>query len=133
MKLRLSGLRRWSSPEQVRREWKRRLRSDEYTQGRTALKRVVHPKGATHCCLGVLCEIAVEAGVIKPGIVGWDGERVSFGSETAQGGWYGAPPSEVKDWAGLTNDQVGELMTANDVKWLGFSAIADLIEDMPIV
>jgi hypothetical protein len=47
--------------QEIMREWVRRLRSGDYEQGQGFLS-----KDDTHCCLGVLCEIAVERGVIPP-------------------------------------------------------------------
>lgn len=43
----------------IKAEWVRRLRSGDYRQGRRHLR-----QGNSYCCLGVLAEMAVEAGVV---------------------------------------------------------------------
>ncbi len=44
--------------QEIKQEWLRRLKSGEYKQGEDYLH-----KGDKHCCLGVLADMAVEAGV----------------------------------------------------------------------
>ena len=51
--------------------WVAALRSDRFNQGKGCLKEwdgASKPENQSfrHCCLGVLCELAVEAGVIEP-------------------------------------------------------------------
>ena len=80
--------------EDVRDAWADALESGRYRQGRGLLRSV---KGE-YCCLGVLCELAVEAGVIPPGIEdpSTDTQNVTYFSGTA----IDLPP-EVLEWAGL--------------------------------
>lgn len=47
----------------IRRQWAEALESGRFRQTGGALK---NERG--HCCLGVLCELAVEAGVIPPAV-----------------------------------------------------------------
>ena len=42
---------------EIKKQWVQALRSGEYKQGRGQLK-----QGATFCCLGVLCDLAVQSG-----------------------------------------------------------------------
>lgn len=53
---------------EIKAEWVKRLRSGEYAQGEQVLKRTKKPEEGppvvTYCCLGVLCVMAVEAGIV---------------------------------------------------------------------
>lgn len=46
--------------QDIKAQWVAALRSGEYKQGK---QRLHHAEGDTFCCLGVLCEVAVKAGV----------------------------------------------------------------------
>jgi hypothetical protein len=78
---------------EIRTQWTAALRSGEYQQGRGQLRR-----GAECCCLGVLCELAVKAGIIPEG-----DSATSFLGDVE----YGAEandlhlPAEVMEWAGI--------------------------------
>jgi hypothetical protein len=112
---------------EVRDEWVRRLRSGEYTQGLLTLYRSSLNE---YCCLGVLCEVAREAGVVERSV---DGYRVD-----ALGAWYnGVLPPAVAEWAGL--DDVDPVIRGvplvyyndghGDVRRHDFTEIARLIEE----
>lgn len=80
---------------EIKAQWTAALRSGEYEQGCGLLRR-----GSEYCCLGVLCDLAVKAGIIpKP-------ERRSALGDTR----YGAEandlhlPAEVMAWAGVGQD-----------------------------
>jgi hypothetical protein len=51
-----------ATPEEIRREWVRRLREPDRKQGKRVLHRIATDE---QCCLGVLCEVAFEAGVVE--------------------------------------------------------------------
>lgn len=74
----------------VKKRWLKALRSGEYQQGTGALR----TREDAFCCLGVLCELAVEEGVVevRQGIHEYQYGR---GLSTAY------PPNEVLEWAGL--------------------------------
>jgi hypothetical protein len=82
------------------------------------------------CCLGVLCELAVEAGVLERADVPDSVDTVfEYGEAAAQD----LLPDEVLYWAGLTsmaNPTLGEFSAAgwND-NGSTFAEIADLIEE----
>jgi hypothetical protein len=117
-----------------KRAWVEALRSDAYRQGKGYLKTVTPDRGAEFCCLGVLCDLAVKAGVI-PEPVTVDGvDGYAFGDAIA------ALPARVKEWAGLShvNPPVDvprrtsladrtSLASLND-NGSSFAKIADLIE-----
>jgi hypothetical protein len=119
----------------VKALWLNGLRSGKYKQGQAALRRDNSVCGDRYCCLGVLCELAVEAGVIKPAQPspnggGQDGVY-RYGSEGARS----FLPIEVVHWAGLnSNPEVHAsggptaLASLND-QHMTFENIAKLIED----
>lgn len=141
--------------------WVRRLRSGDYPQGRGRLRRDLRlPNGkptqsSGYCCLGVLCEMAVEAGAI--GKIEFRPKEFAGGlEETAT--YYDAmgdlPSEGVWVWAGLPGSQAGgnvyldaphdlrtlpqmgdapplrtlSLAYLNDTLRLTFDQIADLID-----
>lgn len=137
---------------EIAKKWVKALRSGKYKQGRGLLA-VVDPtsKEVTgYCCLGVLCELAVKAGVIKPGTLresmfAWSPEsKITYGKEEEA---YGLPEEVIK-WAGIGSHQMlpfnqrGErvengcisLANLNDgvkgysLKKHSFDEIADVIE-----
>jgi hypothetical protein len=131
---------------EVRDEWVRRLRSGDYDQGTGGLRRLVD--GATadgparYCCLGVLCEVARERGLVAL-------EGTSTYRSVAlphEGGYGGVLPPTVARWAGLYDHDEGtdggvdpvvlglSLSRWNDVGSTGggpatFAQLADLIEE----
>lgn len=119
--------------EAIRTEWAEALRSGLYSQGKSALR----SSEDKFCCLGVLCEIAVEYGVIAPPIR----SNNSFDYSYAEGYQSWLPP-EVTKWAGLESDEGAfgrdilvkvddrsypSLAQANDYG-VTFDKIADIIE-----
>lgn len=143
----------YATPEQVeaRKELVRRLRSGEIKQTKGKLG---DPNGS-RCCLGVACDIGVEAGVIEaptltqsrvpsdynnPDGEGHTEESLMYGVTT------GSMPREVANYFGF-NDRVGvygdrvrrvvgrliqkSLTYSNDTEGLTFSQIADIIEAEP--
>lgn len=116
----------------VKRQWVQALRSGKYLQGRN---RLCQPgkTGLLFCCLGVLCEIAVQNGIINPPI------RKESGEVRYDGDMFDLPRS-VKFWAGMNNvdvkidgwfsgskDRPHTLGSINDAG-IGFERIAELIE-----
>jgi hypothetical protein len=89
--------------QDIKERWVAALRSGEYKQAEGYLSAITrHDDGSLkevvgHCCLGVLCEIAVADGII--------GKRVYAGSDSCMiygsGSETGALPPQVQQWAGL--------------------------------
>jgi hypothetical protein len=119
--------------------WLQALRSGDYQQGRSYLR-----TGDGFCCLGVLCDLAVKAGVTS-----WDAPRGPRPEEwvrtnapdSIQGieGHIGLLPPTVQKWAGLEgtdsprvfpNGSHGPvaLSRLNDELRYDFTRIADLVE-----
>lgn len=118
------------NPE-IKAAWVKALRSGAYDQGMGSLK-AGHPGSAAFCCLGVLCELAADAGVIPKGLRKEDepNNRVYYfvGEDEFL-------PSEVMQWANLDsnngsfNDGFGDtcLTDLND-NGKSFSALAEIID-----
>jgi hypothetical protein len=106
---------------EIKQQWIDALRSGEYRQGKYALRR-----GESYCCLGVLSELAVKAGVIdqaKPDIIGWIYDQK----------WHSLPKA-VSKWADIsassaTGTTCGILINMNDGGDRSFEEIADWIEE----
>ena len=116
------------NPE-IKAQWVAALRSGEYKQGNEYLHR-----GDTFCCLGVLCDLAIEAGApeVKE-------NRHPDGSISTYNGSESYLPSSVVEWAGLScsdpflvfkSGEVNECHPVSDFNDCGatFDEIADLIE-----
>ena len=111
---------------QVREKWTTRLRSGQDEQGTARLHQVTGEK----CCLGVLCEIAFEEGVV-PRVTRED--EIAYGQEVR----FNTLPQEVIEWAGIRSE-IGHLrnpvdgwftlVALNDSAGWDFQRIADVIE-----
>lgn len=125
----------------VRDEWVRRLQSGKYRQGTGYLHRLTEDAGIPlYCCLGVLCEMAAEEGIVNrvdygvSGVVGYVARDQQLDVSAT------APPTAVRRWAGLVNDIIAaqimpgvdaekfSLATLNDRYKLPFGRISTLIE-----
>ncbi len=99
---------------QVKKQWVARTRSGDFKQGYGQLT-----DGIRHCIFGILCEIAVEEGIVVK-------DTKYYGDN------YLSPPKEVWDWAGFDwNQEYSQKLlvysTLNDAG-VPFSIIADKIE-----
>src|SRR5687767_1246645 len=118
----------------IKEQWVTALRSGEYDQGKGQLS-----ASGTYCCLGVLCELAVKAGVTKrfsPADARYPTQLVSYGQgDGYDDGTVSYLPTEVAEWAGLhdTNpvfEAQGMTMWLSNLNDAGssFEEIADDIE-----
>ena len=118
---------------EVKKQWVEALRSGEYKQGQAVLC-----KDDAFCCLGVLCDLAVKAGVIEPPNVQGGGYTIYY-----EGSAH-FPGESVEDWAYQDSYAVAEfsemwyvdyaggeagLSHLNDNVGLSFTELADLIEE----
>jgi hypothetical protein len=109
---------------EVKELWVAALRSGEYKQGVSYLKR----QDGCYCCLGVLCELAVKAGVIQPPQL----TRCTW--TYADKSFY--VPETVQEWAGLSSDfgdpitiqSATETPACHNDNGMAFASIADAIE-----
>lgn len=90
--------------EDIRKQWVEALRSGRFEQGKEQLK----TRDGKFCCLGVLCELAIDQGVIPAPQL--DGEfRVwTYNGQDIE------LPETVKNWAGL-GDNSGRIDGFNTV------------------
>lgn len=109
--------------------WVNALRSGEYQQGYGYLKTVY--QGETRfCCLGVLCDLAIKAGVdVEVEEDSADTYSYTYDGENAR------LPRSVTEWAGVDNNptvntknQSYALTRVNDNLNYSFAKIANLIE-----
>lgn len=116
------------NPE-IKAAWVAALRSGDYKQGGTVLRR-----RDRYCCLGVLCDLAVKAGVIPEPTPSFTMDLVyEYGAEKDPR----FLPRAVCDWAALDgcwiqrNPIVGDYTATqlNDAQRLNFGEIAELIEE----
>jgi hypothetical protein len=114
----------------IKDRWVARLRSGQDEQGQSYLNR-----NGKKCCLGVLCEIAIEDSVVTR-IDDGDG-FMSYLYTDDHGSQFLAStllPPPVKKWAGLGsdngayNDEPDGLVHHNDGLGQSFAEIAEIIE-----
>jgi hypothetical protein len=123
---------------EVKRLFLDALRSGEYEQGRLKLRTFDNK----YCCLGVLTDLAVKAGVVR-----WIESEYGWGIEEAlPNGTSHVNTTDLSDkvmrWAGLevetcrsgniftgTNYQEDNLMHFNDQEDFNFAQIADVVEE----
>lgn len=119
---------------EVKAIWTKALRSAAYEQTGHTLTRIDKETGKlSHCCLGVLCEEAIKAGVVIEVSDMANGIRY-YDSESS------VLPDTVVEWAGLgefeTNPTLGKddngnwlsAAEANDSLGKTFAQIADMID-----
>lgn len=124
--------------QEVMQRWVAALESGQYHQTDGALWRTAEHDGQAsgHCCLGVLCDLAVQDGIIDPPVVTFDRDKgmiATFGeSDTFL-------PEKVMEWAGLDEnnpwvdfdrwgqEQTDNLAMLNDEASASFDEIADII------
>lgn len=111
----------------IRKAWTRALRSGKYKQGHGVLH-----KGDQYCCLGVLCELAVQAGVTdREAGHGISGDEYTYG-DRPHGRAVAFLPDVVIEWAGLDSHdpwiQDNDGLAALNDDEVPFPEIADLID-----
>lgn len=98
---------------ELKQEWIKALRSGSYTQGKSQLRTT---KG--YCCLGVLCD------VVNPH--GW---RLAGGNAWVFDGNHQICISkELREQAGISNDELSRVMRMNDAENKSFEEIANYLE-----
>lgn len=114
----------------VKQIWTTALRSGKYQQTEGLLKRKENGKWG-HCCLGVLCDEAVKAGVKLNTYecTREDDKTIDMAFDDV----YSVLPIAVQRWAGLPdpNPTIGKEAAShlNDYDRLTFGEIADLIDE----
>lgn len=123
---------------EIKAQWLTDLRSGEFQKGKGYLQGA----DGRFCCLGVLCEQAVKAGVAQKAQTpdgSWEYAGIPREGSMAYGDCsVGTLPNAVRDWANLLSNNprvrvengfpLENLSEVNDETTLEFPAIADLIE-----
>jgi len=110
--------------QEIKARWVDALRSGDYEQGRGTLRR-----GDRFCCLGVLTDLAVGAGVLEdPELYGLDGTYYYEDYLTSD------LHPKVMEWAGINRSGYIKganisLIELNDAYRLSFDHIAIVIEE----
>jgi hypothetical protein len=110
--------------QEIKTEWLKRLRSGDITQTQGVLGRT----DGSRCCLGVLCDIAVEEKVVQKQV----SPEISTITYNFNSGFL---PEVVREWVGMTSSygkiptKGTDLATINDSRGTPFSRIADIIEE----
>lgn len=116
----------------VAKLWMKALRSDEYAQGQEVLARRNNvTDNVEYCCLGVLCELAIQDGVkvIK---------NTENPDEFQYDGAYTSPPPSVLEWAGIDPEPsfvagdsfIDKCISWNDTSGYSFKKIASFVDRM---
>ena len=130
---------------EIKATWVAALRSGEYEQGSSRLR-----NGNHFCCLGVLCDIAVKAGIgewshtiadgdefMIPTLLGSADDSDYFYKAEGDVPTVGLLSHTIIQWAGLEvnnpsvqlNNRKEALTCLNDILGFDFKRIADIIEE----
>lgn len=116
--------------KEIKAQWLTALRSGEYKQG-SGFLRIVGQNGTENrfCCLGVLCDLAVKAGVTE---VLTERYETRYGKDGDTN--TAVLPGHVREWAGLDTHagsygaEKSYSLTGDNDGGMTFSEIADVIE-----
>lgn len=121
--------------QKIKQDWIDALRSGKFIQGFDVLNDI---RTNTYCCLGVLCELANEAGVVKKDILDDSGAWSFYNPLDLDDSSLAVLPEAVQRWAGVNFNDVSigisrkgdkrRATTWNDTKRASFAEIADMIE-----
>jgi hypothetical protein len=121
---------------EIRDRWAEALESDRFRQG-TGLLHQINARGVpdTFCCLGVLCELAVEEGIVDRKKAGPMAECYAYGKDYDRS--TTTLPQAVVDWAGLRTgnpliDGLTPAVHLNDSKQWTFKEIAHALRSTPV-
>jgi hypothetical protein len=111
---------------EIKTRWIAKLLSGEFQQGRGTLR----SSDNKFCCLGVLCELAVENGIIPKPTLNESSSQFEYGASFATG----LPPYEVVIWAQLgernpSTKSTGHSFAFQNDHGSSFADIAKMIEE----
>ena len=114
--------------KEIAEKWAAALRSGKYKQG---VHRLANAERTKHCCLGVLCEVAIEDGVP----VEVSATREFYQPSAAYDDGATMLPLRVQCWAGMASShgslgrEMPSLMLRNE-SGTSFDELADIIEGL---
>jgi hypothetical protein len=131
--------------QEIKTQWIAALRSGQYKQGKGMLKQTTAQGDIRHCCLGVLCELYMQA---NPDQAAWQEGQLPLTDPRTPGSkpWYfmadweeqrSLLPWKVSHWAGLGEHNIfvggvhNRSITALNDTQLNFLEIAKVIEEHP--
>ena len=88
---------------EIKDQWGAWLLEHADEQGTGALRQVTESGKEEFCCLGGLCDLAVEAGIVERTLNPENG-RYRYATPDGTDWSYGLPPFAVVRWAGLDRD-----------------------------
>jgi hypothetical protein len=112
----------------VKAKWTAALRSGNYQQGTEYLQMRVDGE-SYYCCLGVLCELAIEARISVSATEHTSSTRGGYSYVLYNNGNVGLPPGTVLAWARLEEKDMQDLIEMNDNKGTSFHGIAKHIDE----
>lgn len=91
--------------QEIKTRWVAALRSGDFKQAKRKLAVKNNPETPmAHCCLGVLCELAVEDGIVEARNVPYGiGVIREFGKDDTRSWTQAQLPEEVAEWAGFVS------------------------------
>lgn len=106
-----------------KRRWVKALRSGNYLQGSSTLRRQIPGERPRFCCLGVLCDIGVKAP--------WEPFEIVLNVYTFKGNQNFAAvlAQPILAQFGLSSTEQASLAALNDEEGMSFLEIADWIEE----
>jgi hypothetical protein len=122
-----------SSHKRIIEGWLEALESGTYKQTKNVLHRREKEKDS-YCCLGVLCDLAVKAGVLEECDIEQDGNIILYDGND------GTLPPDVQEWIGLASDvgaygdpnvNDGHSLAEFNDKGKKFKTIAKIIRSKP--
>lgn len=120
------------NPE-VKEKLLKALRSGRFTKGKNCLAQQKHSGEYLHCFFGVICELAVEEGVVSR-VEGRT--RIGYEGEGDPDIGWSYPPSSVRQWAGFGDSlflefdgRIQNVIILNDAYTLSFQQLADMVEE----
>lgn len=106
---------------EIKNRWIRALRSGEYNQATGTL---YDPEQNGYCCLGVLCEIARDNGVVTRKV--YDTFSLYFQESDYDDARSGSLPQVVQDWAGIESSDPKVMTDADGSGYRGQYRLSEL-------
>lgn len=118
----------------AKEKWVTALRSGDYKQTTGKLKHESKEDGFSYCCLGVLCEVAVEEGIISESSAVDEGLDYFDEVDHQFAGVSSFLPDTVAKWADINEFATIfsldiDLVRMNDSEKFNFQEIANTIEN----
>jgi hypothetical protein len=102
------------------------LRSNRFNQSKSGELGFEHQNGnQIHCAMGVLCELATDAGKVEKKVLKEEYTRGMI----VYDGIGGFEPDSILEWAEMSHLEASTIRRLNDQKRYSFAKIADYVEE----